>query len=171
MDVNAHMTKVLELVEHMEKSPVKSFCGPRIVTSGIIADNSGLLKILDDCGISIVDDEVTHESLRFRTDVPVTDDPVIGMARQIGEIEGCSVLFDPIKYRGTMLIDLVKQSGADGALFVQTKFCDPEEYDYVPIKHMLDESGIRSLQVEIDQQASTAEQARTAIETFCEMIQ
>jgi benzoyl-CoA reductase/2-hydroxyglutaryl-CoA dehydratase subunit BcrC/BadD/HgdB len=155
----------------MEKSPVKPFKGPRIVTSGIVADNSGLLKILDDCGITVASDEVTHESLRFRTDVPVTGDPFVGMARQIGEIEGCSVLFDPGKVRGTMLIDLVKQSKADGVLFVQTKFCDPEEYDYVPIKRMLDKAGIRSLQVEIDQQTSNSEQARTAVETFCEIIQ
>lgn len=170
MDVKEHMSKVLELTELMEKSPVKVYSGPKIVTSGIIADNSGLLKILDECGIAVIDDEVTHESIRFRTDIPHTDDPIIGMARQMGEIEGCSVLFDPAKYRGTMLIDLVKQSGADGVLFVQTKFCDPEEYDYVPLKRMLDKSGIRSIQVEIDQQASNNEQARTAIETFCEII-
>jgi benzoyl-CoA reductase/2-hydroxyglutaryl-CoA dehydratase subunit BcrC/BadD/HgdB len=170
MDVREHMAKVLELTELMERMPVKPFTGAKIVTSGIIADNTALLKILDDCGIAIVDDEVTHESLRFRTDVPVTDDPIIGMARQIGEIEGCSVLYDPGKTRGKLLIELARKSNADGILLVQTKFCDPEEYDFVPIKCMLDNAGMRSLQVEIDQQASNTGQARTAVETFCEII-
>jgi benzoyl-CoA reductase/2-hydroxyglutaryl-CoA dehydratase subunit BcrC/BadD/HgdB len=80
------------------------------------------------------------------------------------------MLFDPEKYRGTMLMELVKDSGADGVLFTQTKFCDPEEYDYVPLKRMLDATGIPSLQVETDQQTANYEQARTAIETFCELL-
>lgn len=170
MEVREHTVKARELTVLLEQSPNVKWNGPKIVTSGIIADSTGLLKILEDCRVNIVDDEVTHESLRFRTDVSVTDDPIVGMARQIGEIEGCSVLYDPKKYRGTMLIDLVRESGADGVLLVQTKFCDPEEYDYVPVKRMLDKAGIHSLLVEIDQQTSNYEQARTAMETFCEII-
>jgi benzoyl-CoA reductase/2-hydroxyglutaryl-CoA dehydratase subunit BcrC/BadD/HgdB len=171
MDVKDHMAKVSELTELMAQATAPVFTGPKLVTSGIMADHSGLLKILDDCGVAVVDDEVTHESLRFRADIPVTDDPFIGMARQIGLIEGCSVLYDPGKNRGTLLVDLVRKSNAGGVLLVLTKFCDPEEYDYVPIKRMLDKAGIPVIQVEVDQQARGNEQARTVIETFCEMIQ
>jgi benzoyl-CoA reductase/2-hydroxyglutaryl-CoA dehydratase subunit BcrC/BadD/HgdB len=148
MDVREHMALVVELTALMEKIPETSFDGSKLVTSGIIADASGLLKILDDCGIAIVDDEVTHESIRFGNDVPV----------------------DPGKNRGKMLIRLVRECGANGVLFVQTKFCDPEEFDYVPLRRMLDKEGIRYIQVETDQQTSNFEQARTAIETFCEII-
>jgi benzoyl-CoA reductase/2-hydroxyglutaryl-CoA dehydratase subunit BcrC/BadD/HgdB len=170
MDVREHMALVVELTALMEKIPETSFDGSKLVTSGIIADASGLLKILDDCGIAIVDDEVTHESIRFGNDVPVNDDPIVGLARQIGAVEGCPVLFDPGKNRGKMLIRLVRECGANGVLFVQTKFCDPEEFDYVPLRRMLDKEGIRYIQVETDQQTSNFEQARTAIETFCEII-
>ncbi len=170
MDVKEHMALVNELTDIVEAIMPPAFNGPKVVTSGVIADSTALLKILDDCGVAVVRDAVTHESIRYNTDVPVTDDPIVGMARQIGEIEGCPMLFDPEKYRGTMLIALVKGSGADGVLFTQTKFCDPEEYDYVPLKRMLDEAGIPSLQVETDQQTSNCEQARTAIETFSEIL-
>ena len=170
MEVKAHAALVLELTELLECEPKAAFEGPRLVTTGIAADNSGLLKILDDSGVAVVDDEVTHESLRFRTDVPVTEDPIVGLARQIGDIEGCSVLFDPGKRRGTMLAELVQNSGADGVLMILTKFCDPEEYDAVPIRRMLDQAGIPCLQVEIDQQSPNNEQARTALEAFCEAI-
>ncbi len=88
----------------------------------------------------------------------------------MSNIEGCSVLFDPGKNRGTMLVDFARKSKADGVLLVLTKFCDPEEYDYVPIKRMLDRAGIPLVQVEVDQQALENEQARTAIETFCEIL-
>ena len=170
MDVGEHTEIVYELNRLLEQSPAAAWSDPKIVTSGIIADHSDLLKIMDDCGIAVVDDEVTHESLRYRTDVPVTSDPTVGLARQIGNVEGCPVLFDPGKNRGAMLVELAKKSGADGVLLVQTKFCDPEEYDYVPIKAMLDRAGIRNLQVEVDQQTRSLEQARTAIETFCETL-
>lgn len=170
LSVTEHASKVRELLALIEEVPITPYTGPRVVTSGIIADNSGLLNIFDDLNIDIIDDEVTHESLRFRTDVPVTDDPIVGLAQQVGLIEGCSVLYDLGKNRAIMLIDLVKKSGADGVVLVQTKFCDPEEYDYVPIKRMLDNAAIRNLLVEIDQQTTNVEQIRTKIETFCEII-
>jgi len=166
MDVREHAGMVSELVALMEEAPAGEFKGPKIVTSGIMADHPNLLQILDDLGYAVVDDEVTHESLRFRADVPETEDPIEGMARQVGNIEGCSVLFDPEKNRGKMLVDLAKKSGADGVLLVLTKFCDPEEYDYVPIKRMLDAAGIPAIQVEIDQQTAENAQTLTALETF-----
>lgn len=170
MDVCAHADAVSALTALIEQTPDAPFQGIRLVTSGITVDHSGFLKILDETGVAIVDDEVTTESLRFRADVPVTDDPIVGLAQQLSEIEGCAVLFDPGKRRGTMLVELVRHNNADGVLLVQTKFCDPEEYDYVPIKRMLDKAGIRHLLIEIDLQTTDNGQARTALEAFCESL-
>ena len=171
MDVEDYTKKVACLADLLAAEPVAQGNAQSIVTCGIIADNSGLLKILDDYGVCIVDDIVTHESLRFRFDAPEADDPFLSLALMIGDIEGCPVLFDPGKKRANMLVDAVRQHSADGVLFVLTKFCDPEEYDIVPMRRILDKQGIRSLTVEIDQQTTDVEQIRTAVETFCEMLQ
>ena len=149
---------------------VNSKAGPAIVTCGIIADNTGLLSILDECGVFIVDDVVTHESLRFRYDTPMETDPFAALAQTIGMIEGCPILFDPGKKRFDMLADIVRQRSAEGVLIVMTKFCDPEEYDIVPLRRALQKNGIKNLSVEVDQQTTDAEQIRTAIETFCDML-
>ena len=85
-------------------------------------------------------------------------------------MEGCSVLFDPGKERGRELVKLAKAAGADGVLWVMAKFCDPEEFDYVPVRRMLEEAGIPLLAVEYDQQTASFEQARSAIEAFAEML-
>ena len=170
MEAAEYTEKVGELADCLENIPAPASHGPRLVTCGIIADNTGLLKILDDCGAVIIDDVVAHESLRYRYDAPDAADPIMSLALTIGEIEGCPFLYDPGKKRGEMLIDIVKQRSADGVLFVMTKFCDPEEYDIVPLKRMLDKNGIRSLQVEVDQQTTDIEQIRTAVETFCEIV-
>jgi len=152
------------------QSPGGGAVGPCLVTCGILADNTGLLKILDECKVSIIDDLVMHESLRYRFDAPDNDDPVMALAQMIGHIEGCPVLYDPGKKRADMLVDIVRHRAAKGVLFVMTKFCDPDEYDIVPLRKILDKNGIKSLSVEVDQQTTDTEQTRTAIETFCEMV-
>ena len=170
MDAKAHTVKVRELAELLEQAAESSWQGPKVVVSGITADYRGLIKIFDDCKLAVVDDQLTQGSLRFRLDLPLTADPLVGLTEQIGKIEGCPVFFDPGKQRGHMLIHLVKQSDAQGVIFVQTKFCDPEEFDYVPLKSMLQKEGIPSLLIEADKQAANYEQARTAVETFCEIL-
>ena len=170
MTVEEYTEKVDELASSLAASPAAEASGPRLVTCGIIADNTGLLRILDECGVSIIDDIVMHESLRYRFDAPEADDPIMSLALVPGAIEGCPVLFDLGKKRADLLVDIVRQRSADGVLFVLTKFCDPEEYDIVPLKKALDKNGIRSLLVEVEQQTTGSEHMRTAIETFCEML-
>jgi benzoyl-CoA reductase/2-hydroxyglutaryl-CoA dehydratase subunit BcrC/BadD/HgdB len=161
---------VEELNECLKAQPEKPWDGLKIVTTGILADSTDLLQILEDNHIAVADDQVTHESIYFREDTPVMDDPVEAMAVRIGNVEGCSILYDPGKRRAHMLVELAQAAKADGVLFILTKFCDPEEYDYVPVKEALAKAGIPLLQIEVDQQMTNYEQARSAIETFAEML-
>jgi len=170
LDVEEFTDKVDELSGSLAAMALPDDPGLCLVTCGILADNTGLLKILDDCGVNVVDDVMMHESLRYRYDVSEAGDPALALAHMIGEIEGCPVLFDPGKKRADMLVEIVRKRSARGVLFVMTKFCDPDEYDIVPLKRILDKNGIKSLQVEVDQQTTDVEQIRTAIETFCEIV-
>ncbi len=144
--------------------------GKKIVTTGIIADSPELLGILQDNGFTIAADQITHESVDFRCLADESIDPVKAMAKRLAEIEGTSVLYEPEKERNAQLVQLAKDAGADGVLWVLTKFCDPEEFDYVPGKAALDAAGIPMLLVEIDQQMVNYEQVRTAIETFKDIL-
>ena len=170
MEAEEYTERVAAVADCLAVTQCKESHGPRLVTCGIIADNTGLLKILDECGVSIIDDVITHESLRFRFDIPKADDPIQALALQIGEIEGCPILYDLGKKRADMLVEVVRRHSADGVLFVMTKFCDPEEYDIVPMRKILDKQGIKSLLVEVDQQTTDVERIRTAVETFCEVL-
>lgn len=170
MDRAVHTAKLRALTEALNALPERPWKGLRVVTTGILADSPALLDIMAEQGIAIADDQVAQESGFFRTDTPVTADPVTGMARRLGLLEGCSVLFDPGKARGRELVRLAKAAGADGVVWIMTKFCDPEEFDHVPVKRMLEEAGIPLLTVEADQQAASYERARSAIEAFAEML-
>ena len=170
MDRAEHTAKLRALTKVLNALPESKWTGLRVVTTGILADAPALLAILAEQGIAVADDQVAQESGFSRTDTPVTADPVAGLARRLGLLEGCSVLFDPGKERGRELVRLAKESGADGVVWLLAKFCDPEEFDYVPVKRMLEEAGIPLLAVEVDQQTASYEQARSAIETFAEIL-
>ena len=170
MDRAAHTELANAITAELNAAPASTWNGLRVVTTGILADAPELLKILDDNHITIAADQIAHESVNFRYPTPITADPIVGMAERLGQIEGCSVLFDPGKQRGVQLAELAEEYGADGVLWVMTKFCDPEEYDYVPVKKMLDKAGVPLLAVEVDQQMVNYGQARSAIEAFSEML-
>ena len=170
MDRKAHTAMVRALTEALNGLPQSGWKGLRLVTTGILADSPALLGILGELGFTVAEDQVAQESVLFRRDVPETEDPVLGLARYLGQAEGCSVLYDPGKERGKELVRLTREAKADGVLWVMAKFCDPEEFDLVPVKRMLASAGIPLLTVEADQQAPSYEQARSALEAFTEML-
>jgi len=85
-------------------------------------------------------------------------------------MEGCSLVYDPEKKRGDMLLDLVRHNDADGVIVCMMKFCEPEEYDYPVYKKQLEDANVPVLYLEIDQQMKNNEQARTRIQGFLEML-
>ena len=91
---------------------------------------------------------------------------IVAFIRRAGE----EILALAKKERNAQLVQIAKACGAEGVLWVLTKFCDPEEFDYVPAKEVLDAAGIPMLQIEIDQQMVNYEQVRTAIETFKDIL-
>jgi len=170
MDRAVHTELLCTITSRLNAEPASTRKGLRIVTTGILADQPELLKILDENCIAIAADQIAHESVTARYLTPCDADPLKGIARRLGNLEGCSVLYDPGKQRGQQLVQLVKETNADGVLWLMTKFCDPEEYDYVPVRKMLDSCGIPLLAVEVDQQMVNFAQARSAIEAFSEML-
>ena len=170
IEAKPYTSMLRQLNNALAALPEQKWTGIKIVTTGILADSPVMLKILEENRIAIAKDQVLHESVSFRENVNTAGDPVTELAKRIAAIEGTSVLHDPGKQRAKELLKLVRDSGADGVIFVLTKFCDPEEYDYVPVKKLLEENNIPCLPVEVDRQTSGYEQARTAIEAFASML-
>ncbi len=142
-----------------------------IMTTGIIADAAGLTGILDDCGLQIVCDDVAAESRQYATDTPAEGETNLDrLALKFRNMDNCSVLYDPEKNRCKKIAADAKAAGAKGVLVILTKFCDPEEFDYPLIKKACDAEGIPVTVIEVDRQMVNYEQARTAIETFRDIL-
>ena len=143
----------------------------RIMTTGILADAPGLLEILDDNGMRIVCDDVAAESRQYRTDAPAEGETALDrLASKFCAMDNCSVLYDVEKKRVDKIVEDAKAAKAQGVLVLMTKFCDPEEFDYPLIKRACDKAEIPCVLIEIDRQMVNYEQARTAIETFKDLL-
>ena len=168
-----HTDLVKALLDQLENSAPGNKKTIRIMTSGILADAPGLLEILDENAMQIVRDDVAAESRQYRTDVPEAGEdktPLDRLADKFADTDCCSVLYDPEKKRVNYIAEEAKKAGAEGVLVLLTKFCDPEEFDYPLIKKACDAASLPCVLIEIDRQMENYEQARTAIETFKEIV-
>ena len=165
-----HSAMLLSLIEACRKQKVVPWPGRRIVVTGIIADSPAILSMFEENGMAVVADEVAHESRQFRTDVPAADNPYDALAAQFAAMEGCSVLYDAEKKRADMVVELARKHEADGVVLLLTKFCDPEEFDAPVLRRAVENAGIPFVSIEVDQQTPAQEQARTALQTFAEIM-
>lgn len=170
MDKAKHTKLVQKLVDELKNKKEEKWEGKKVILSGILADAEDLLKIFEDNKLAVVGDDLAQESRQYRVDVPKGNDPINRLAKLWSIMEGCSLVFDPDKKHGKMLIDSVKESNADGVIVCMMKFCDPEEFDYPIYKKELEKEEIPMLYLEIDQQMENNEQARTRIQGFTEML-
>lgn len=170
MEKPEHTALVEELCKELEGLPAAK-PGKSVLLSGILAEPDSLLDIVSDCGLTVTADDLAQESRQFRYDVPtVSDDPLYNLASWWKVFEGCCLAYDPEKKRTDIIIEEVKKYGISGVVVCMMKFCDPEEYDYPLLKEALDNAGIPSLYLEIDQQSDINAQAQTRLQAFSEIL-
>ena len=104
------------------------------------------------------------------TDAPARDDALNALAEKFAAMGSCSVLYDQEKNRVKWIVDTAKARNAKGVLVVLTKFCDPEEFDYVMIKKACEAADLPLTLVEVDRQMVRFEQVRTNLETFRDLL-
>ena len=105
-----------------------------------------------------------------RTDVPFGADALQALAEKFANTDNCSVLYNVEKPRVQWIVDVAKNRGAKGVVVVMTKFCDPEEFDFVCIKEACEKADLPLALVEVDRQMNQFEQVKTNLETFRDML-
>ncbi|MFT8929738.1 MAG: 2-hydroxyacyl-CoA dehydratase family protein [Sporolactobacillus sp.] len=170
-DKETYTQTVRALVEALSDVKEATWTGSKLLVTGILMDSPEIMDVLEENHVAIVADDLAQETRQFRSNVPKEgESPMQRLVNYWSEMEGCSLLYDPQKKRGDMIIETVKNTGADGVLFLMMKFCDPEEFDYPIIKKQLEQANIPQIYVEFEQNAIDKEQIRTRIQAFNEMI-
>lgn len=167
-------TKLLkELNDKLDAMPTESWDGVKVVTSGIITDNEGLLEVFDNYKVCIVADDVAHESRGLKVDIDMSiADPMMALADQFARMDEDPILYDPdITKRPKYVLDLAKENGADGCLLFMMNFNDTEEMEYPSLKKAFDNAKLPLIKMGYDQQMVDFGQVKTQLETFREIVE
>ena len=164
-----HTALVEQLIKELEGTAPAAEKLP-VIVSGILTDAPQLNAIMDELGFHIVADDVAAQSRQYRTDAPEGEDALQALAEKFGNMDNCSVLYNVEKPRVQWIVDTAKERNAKGVIVVMTKFCDPEEFDYVMIKKACEKADIPVTLIEVDRQMKQFEQIRTNLETFRDMV-
>ena len=173
MEPAVHAQKLEELNAELAKLPASNWKGCKVVTSGIICDNPKLLQIFDDNNIAIAADDVAQETRAFRVDASEEGDPMMALAQQFADQDYDVLLYDEHSNknrRADYVVQMVKESGAQGLVLFMQQFCDPEEMEYPYLKKALDDAGIPHIKLGVDQQMRDFGQASTAIQAFADVL-
>ena len=169
MTKEEHTALIEELLTALEAQAPAAEKTP-ILLSGNHAKVDLWRRKLDEMGLHIVADDVAAQSRQYRTDAPERDDALNALAEKFAAMGNCSVLYDQEKNRVKWIVDTAKARSAKGVLVVLTKFCDPEEFDYVMIKKACEAADLPLTLVEVDRQMVRFEQVRTNLETFRDLL-
>lgn len=143
----------------------------RIVISGGICSHPDIYDLLARAGADVVWDDLCTGARWFeekiREDV---SDPIEAVADRYMARNVCPAKHADIKVGAVELADTVRRHRADGVIFLLLKFCDPHAFDYPYLKRFLDDAGIPSLLLEIEDQPPPEGQLMTRFETFVDML-
>lgn len=144
--------------------------GLRLVVTGISMEPEALLDVMDNCGVTVVADDLAQESRQFGRPGEPQGTVLSRMARNFLGMSGDPLVWDQEKHRGEKLIRLAQESKADGVLVIMMKFCDPEEFDYPIYKKELEAAGIPILYTETELSMTSMAHLQTRLEGFGEML-
>ena len=88
-----HTALLKQLNEKLEALPEENWDGVKVVTSGVITDNPGLLEVFDNYKVCVVADDVAHESRALKVDIDLSiEDPMLALADQFARMDEDPIL-------------------------------------------------------------------------------
>jgi bcr-type benzoyl-CoA reductase subunit C len=167
----AHLlTGIVKDLEHSAETFTADSRTRRILISGSICDAPGVYRTIEQSGAVVVGDDLCTGQRWFEGIVEETENPIESIAQRYMDRIACPAKHVSSTFRGEHLVSLAQKHQADGIIFMLLKFCDPHAFDYPYVKEYLDNAGIKSTLVEMDDQQESAGQLSTRIETFIQLL-
>jgi benzoyl-CoA reductase subunit C len=173
LPVEEHNALLSRTVEELPLRKGKPRDSIRIVIEGSFCEQPpiDLIKILEEAGCYVVDDDFVLGPRWFSQELPLNEDPLRTLADSYSNrAVYSSVRHDFRKPRHKALIEKVRSRQADAVLLLIAKFCEPAYFDYVLFKQELEKEGIPHLVMEFEEKMFTFERLRTEVETFVESL-
>ena len=173
LPVEEHNECLAEALAQMTQGTAKPRDSIRVVVEGSFCEQPPmqLIKLIEQAGCYVVDDDFVLGPRWFTEDVPLTGDPLTALAESYLDRAVCSsVRHDARKPRHKELVAKVRRNRAQAVILLIAKFCEPAYFDYVLYKRELEAAGIPHLLVEFEEKMFTFERLQNEVETFVESL-
>ena len=170
--------KLEETLEELKtREPDEKEYRARLMLVGSEVDDSGLIKLIEECGAYVCCDRFCFGSLPGRNPIELNEveDALTQVCRHYVHSCQCPRMMnmDKVYGRKKYVSDLANEYKADGIIYEQVKFCDPWAYERFSGSVMLrDEYGFPVLSVDRPYNiSSSVGQMRTRVQAFVESIE
>jgi benzoyl-CoA reductase subunit C len=173
LPVEEHTARLQRTLEDLHERAGKQRDSIRVVIEGSFCEQPplDLIKLIEEAGCYVVDDDFVLGPRWFTEDLPARDDPLHALAESYSDRSVySSVRHDFRKPRHKGLIEKARARRADAVILLIAKFCEPAYFDYVLFKQELERENIPHLLLEFEEKLFTFERVRTEVETFVESL-
>lgn len=160
-------------IEAVPKRKIKKRDSIRIILEGSFCETPPieLLRLLDESGCAVVDDDLLLGRRWVEGDIPMNGNPVRALAENyLNHASYSSVSHDWRKNRFDRLIERIRNSKADAVVFCIAKFCEPALIDYPMFRKYVEREGIPQILLEFEEKMWTFESLKNDLSTFVESI-
>ncbi len=173
LPVEEHNECLLDALAQVSQAAGKPRDNIRVVIEGSFCEQPPLqlIKLIEQAGCYVVDDDFVLGPRWFTEDIPLSGDPLTALAQSyLDRAVYSSVRHDARKPRHKELIAKVRRQRAQAVILLIAKFCEPAYFDYVLYKRELEAAGIPHLLVEFEEKMFTFERLQNEVETFVESL-
>ncbi len=155
----------------------------RLLVWGSVVDDTALFEMIENLEANVVIDDTCVGSRAYFSDVPVTPDPLDGLAEYYLVTLKCPrTLHDPVlrgdkkDYPGDLenrfgyLKEYVRDWQVNGAVLQSVRYCDCHGYEVPSVKDYLESLGVPSIYIEHDYSKAALAPLRTRIQGLTEII-
>ncbi len=166
---NTILTSALPLIDRRGERPRDLL---RVVFEGGFCEQPPLellRMIAQSC--YVVDDDLLIGLRWLTSDVDLIDEPLLALARAYLDQSSYSpVQHDLRKPKERMLMERIRNSGAQAAILTAAKMCEPGLDEQVAYSRALDEAGVPYFVSEFEERMSSFDHLQIQLETFVENI-
>ncbi len=165
-----YLTLLDTLASELDATPRNGSAGLPLLISGSLIESPSVLAVLEDLGARVVADDLCTGRRHFD---PIDGEGESAMDRLVDRYVKRVPCASRAKAenRAALLDRLIDESGARAVVFLFQKFCTPHLGDYPFLKKHLDERGISSLMVELEEGDDAGEgRLTTRLEGFLEIL-
>ncbi len=155
----------------------------RLLVWGSIIDDTPMLDMIESLDANVVMDDTCVGIRAFADDVPLTDDPLDGLAHHYLVDIRCPRTFrandfndvkkdyaKDLEARFGYMKEYIRDWQADGVILQSVRYCDTHGYDVPALSDYLDSIGVPSIYIEHDYTEGALAPLKTRVQGFLEII-